>query len=552
MSRVDAFEAELGDAQDPDNPLGYWSMLEIDSAGELPHIACRRLAKLGFGQDMVPVEGGGRMLELESLHHLTRCLTRRNPTLMPGVMYGIGPTLLVAMAGNKVQQREIFAATNVCRPVALALASPTAGSDLLQGQLEARKTDRGWRLYGEKWPVGRNCDAARVITLAKTGAAGPAAFSLFLVGNPACGGEPQRLTTGMRGVDVGSITFDGTPASNRNLIGQLGHGFELTLKLQCLIKLMSSAADLGALDTALRLALDMARAGDRPMIRHEHVRCLLIELYLDLLALDALVGLGLRAVSLEPGQVSILSSVIKDAATRTSRVATERLWTMFGTGLAMAASPQHRLLLKLLSDLSVVRVMDTNEIANLRNVGTQLESVGRRLESVNAVDALKRCSRLAQLGAWLPAAQFESVTMVNSGGDLVISALSALPGDDPLHLQIVEWRDRFFECLASARQELGRDFSNSAWLLEAAKDYTRLTQAAASALVRQQLGETEVLGLAIKRLLDRRQVFRPETNSARQKAFQRLIDAHDSGSTFSVCPTKVGGHHPSFDKRACA
>lgn len=552
IDRWQQFEDRLGDQHDGRDPFSMAAMLEADRAGVFPGSACRLLAASGFGQEMVPAAHGGRLTDLESLHQLTRALTRRNAALMPAVMYGIGPALLGAMAASPAQQRDIFAATAACTPIALALAERGAGSDLANARATARETSAGWRISGEKWPIGRYRDAGRVVVLARTDDAGPASFSLFLVDNPAHGGPAERLPTGMRGTDVGSITFTDTIVAADGLVGQRGRGLELTFKLQGLIKLMSAAANLGALDTALRLAMDLACDPDRPLLGHEHVRCLLLDLYLDLLALDALTGVGLRAASLAPGQVSVLASSVKVAAIAASRRATQHLQTLFGTGMALAATLRHQFLAKVLQDMAVVQVMDTNEVANLRNLATQLDGMGRRLPATDPKIALAAVVELGRLGGALPAARLADISMLNAGGDLLMAALGALAESRPDVSVLVERRDAFFLALAEAKQALGRDFAGSAWLIEAARDYATLQQAAAAVLVRAALGPAALPDLALARLLHGKLPLASAFSDARAATWEQLMTHHAREQTFAICPVALGKRSPDYRERACA
>lgn len=473
------FEALMGDPRRCTGPFGFAQAVAADDAQDPLDEAAARLAEAGFARQIVPADwdAGGELTDFEELLALARRLTARNLSLMPRVMYSIGPICALALAGTAEQRRRVASWAVEGSDVAFALSEPASRSDLLSGRLVAEKDGDGWRLTGNKWLIGRAIGGRGVLALAKTGPGGPAAFSLILVDR--AGQEdrivagPRAALSGMRGIDVADLRLDGARAASSDLVGPEGMGIELTYRAQAPVKMLSVAATLGALETALRAAQDAAH--ERPGGAHAHQRRLLAEAFVDYLALDIGAVSAARVLSAAPRQFSVWASVVKQTAISLAGRVFDKAGMALGAASVLRQGHWAGIFQKMRRDAEIVRVIDINAVANLRHVATQLDGLAARRAQLGESGAAERLAGLVpalDLARPVGPMRLDRAQVVNMGGEHLSEALPAIRGalaaDDRLGGEV---RNMILEDVAAFEAALAGLTSDLAALRASASDY---------------------------------------------------------------------------------
>ncbi|AXG81639.1 acyl-CoA dehydrogenase family protein [Streptomyces paludis] len=393
-------EERLGDPADDANPYGFAAAVARDERDEFPEALHAELVAAGFHLNYLPKSWGGTLESFDRSLTLVRSAARRDVNVMPATMFSIIAATCLQLHGSAAQQRR--AAEILCAggAVAFALTEAGHGSELLAN--EVRLTDGV--LTGEKWMVGLGlrCDAVYVV--ARTGERGPGAFTAVLLetaGVPAGLLErvPAPRTDGMRGIDLATLRFHGTPVPSGALVGRAGEALEAAVKAQQAVRLMSMAGSLGVADSAVRIALDFAatrRTGRTTLAASPHPRRELAVGAAALLAADAVALSAARGVHVVPESFSVWALAAKHVVAEATDDLIRRCGTVLATrSVLRERAPGAGLFQKLRRDSAVIRVIDASTLANLRSYAGQLptltEGAGRpdpaALEAVFTLDA---------------------------------------------------------------------------------------------------------------------------------------------------------------------
>jgi alkylation response protein AidB-like acyl-CoA dehydrogenase len=532
LDEITAFEWALGPAHGPADALfSYASVRAADGAGQIDSAALSWLLNKGFVLSLLPAHWGGKRRDFAQVLGLARCLTRRQVALMPATMYGIGPLCALEIAGTTEQRAQAIADTLDGLPIVFALSETEAGSDLQAGDARCDADGEGWRLSGHKWMMGSTAEARHAAVLARSGDTGPAGLSLFWVpldreaGVTDLAADPML---GMRGIAFGGLAFDSLELAANAPIGKIGHGLELTLLCQQPVKLLSTAANLGASETALRCATTWALRprGARSRAEYAHVRHTLAGAFADLLLLETVCITGARALSLLPSQCSIWTSSAKYAALSLS----ERILADAGQVLASRAltldSPWCGAYERACRDNAMVHAIDTNPVINLRGVGTQLDALAQRIDAVPDVAVQAALDAIFDISAACSGPKLSELKVVNRGGDAAverlpqviasISTLTTLPtavreGLVAVLGDFLALRERLLRDRRHLRAALGANYADSAVLIEHGERYLRVHMAACAAQIwlatrraehDKSLSDGHWLLLALRRLRD--------------------------------------------------
>jgi alkylation response protein AidB-like acyl-CoA dehydrogenase len=533
-NEIATFERSLGPVFGPaDAPFSFAGIRAADAAGRIDPNALQALRDAGFVLSLLPPQWGGTRRDFAQVLNLARCLTRRQVALMPATMYGIGPLCALEIAGSTEQRAQAVVDTIDGLPIVFGLSEAEAGSELQAGEARCEIEGDGWRLSGRKWMMGSTADARHAAVLARSGDAGPVGLSLFWVALDRARGVadlPADAMVGMRGIAFGGLDFDRVALPATAPIGRVGHGLELTMLCQQPVKLLSTAANLGASETALRCATAWALQprGARARADYAHVRHTLAGAFADLMLMEAVCLSGARALSFFPGQCSVWTASAKYAALSLS----ERILADAGQVLAARAltvdAPWHGAYERARRDNAMVHAIDTNPVVNLRSVGTQLDALALRVDAVPTAAAQIALEAIFDLNAPCVDPQLRELKVVNRGGDAVVESLPALidaiaalatvpqPVRDGLVATLGDFlplRDGLLRDRGRLRQRLGAHYGESATLIEHGKRYLRVHMATCAAQTwlrtRRASGEIDAplddghwLLLALRRLRD--------------------------------------------------
>jgi alkylation response protein AidB-like acyl-CoA dehydrogenase len=434
---AEALERHLGDPADGTNLFSFERCVALDEREEYPQAIADALDEWGFHLFYVPRELGGKIATYDEVLAMFRAIARRDLTVAIGHAKTYLGAVAVWVAGSEPQRRAVAEAIQGHEAVALALTERAHGTDLLASDVRAEKVDGGYRLTGEKWLINNATRSTTLTVFARTDPrGGPRGFSLFLVRKPRLDPStfthlPKIKTHGIRGADISGITFDECMVGEDDVIGSVGGGLEITMKLLQLTRTICAALSLGAADTALRLTLDFTLT--RTLYRESvfaipNVRSTLVDALLDLLVCDATSIATTRAIHVAPEEMSVRSAILKYFVPTTSEEIVRRLSVVLGARHYLRQDFAHGVFQKLLRDNQLVSLFDGSSVVNLSALGFQLRQLAARRAKDGEAVMPAREERLADiftLDRPLPPLDPKRLDLLSQGRD---DTVQGLPG----------------------------------------------------------------------------------------------------------------------------
>src|SRR3569623_1340516 len=368
-------ERFLGDPATPANVMSFHNVMQWDEQEAFPQAAVDELYRFGMNHHYVPVEYGGRFASYVEFQSLARVAARRDLTTAITFSTQIWSKLI--WGGGTEQQNRHFAKLLRWTKEAptLAYSEEQHGADLIANDLRAVKTEGGWRLTGEKWPITRATRSGVMAVLA-------------------------------------------TP-------GEVGEGRELALRAFQVTRSLCAGLSLGAVDTALRTTLSFAMnrrlyggtVFDIPMARQ-----VLTDAFVDILICDCMATAAARGLHVATEQFSVWSAVVKYFVPTTLERTTQQLSVVLGARHFLRERHQHGIFQKMLRDGGVVSLFDGSTQVCLHALGLQLRHLvkaRRREDGVND-DRAVRLATVFDLDETLPPFDGRRRDLFSRGRDDVI------------------------------------------------------------------------------------------------------------------------------------
>jgi alkylation response protein AidB-like acyl-CoA dehydrogenase len=257
-----------------------------------------QLAELGFFGMLIPEEHGGLDFDVGTYLVALEALAWGEPSvaLTLSIHSAFAASLLVRHGTDEQRERWLPALAAGERIGCFALSEEGAGSDAAAVATVAQRSGDGWVLNGEKkWvtngriatgPAGAATGAVPAglaVVIARTGEAGSAGLSAFLVPTDAEGWTvvSREQTMGLRPVEVVTVRLDGVQVDGDGLLGGEGQGFRLAMEGLDLGRLGVAAQAVGigqaALDHALRYGGEREQFG-RPIREFEAIQFMLADM----------------------------------------------------------------------------------------------------------------------------------------------------------------------------------------------------------------------------------------------------------------------------------
>jgi alkylation response protein AidB-like acyl-CoA dehydrogenase len=432
---AESLEEYLGDPLNPENIFSFKNSMELDEAEKYPEESCRLLHQWGVSLYYVPVEYGGRLKSFEEMFFITRVLSRRDLTaaIAMGQVY-LG-AIDVWIDGSTVQRRIVADLIRSGKQLSFALTEKAHGSDVLASDCQAVKVENGYLLSGEKWLINNGTRAAALTVFARTSPRqSQGEFSVFLVRktilDDSSYSHMRKIRThGIRGADISGIRFHEALMPGDALIGSKGGGLETALKGLMITRTLCAGFSLGALDTALRLTIRFSLerklyggvAYDIP-----HVRSVLINSFLDLLACECLAMSVTRGIHSATGQLSVWAAVVKYFVPTIAEEAIRNLAVILGARYYLREEFAWGIFQKVLRDSAVVSLFDGNTVINLNVISGQLRSLanfGTEARLDNRAETENSLKSVFSLEEPLPSFDPGKLRLSNQGRNDVIQGL---------------------------------------------------------------------------------------------------------------------------------
>ena len=343
--------------------------VEWDQARHFPIDVLREAAALGLAAIYVGEEAGGCGLSRRGAITIFEALAEGCPTVAAYLsIHNMCAWMVDAFGSPSQRERYLPALCAMDLLASYCLSEPGCGSDAAALTTRARRDGDAYVLDGQKQFIsGAGNPHAFYIVMARTGAAGPAGISAFLVesGTPglSCGANERKM--GWNAQPTRAVILEGcrVPAANR--LGAEGEGFRIAMRGLDGGRLNIAACSLGGAQAALDKALAYMRerrAFGRRLDEFQALQFKLADMATELEAARAL--LERAATALDTGAPN---------ATRFCAMA-KRFATDVGFEVANAALQLHggygyladHGIEKIVRDLRVHQILEgTNEIMRL-------------------------------------------------------------------------------------------------------------------------------------------------------------------------------------------
>ena len=582
---AEALEKDLGDPLNPDNPLSYKRVIEIDESEEFPHEEIRWLYDWKLQHYYIPTDCGGEFTSFEEFVAFVRVLSRRDQTI--GIAFTtLFWSFLNWMAGTPEQKQKLARfIMDDYGAMCLGYSEKEHGSDLINGDLTATKVEGGYILNGEKWPINRATISGISFILAKTDAnGGPKCLTLFMVDKRQLDPEkyynlPKIYTHGVRASDMSGIGFKDCFVPDSMRLREEGDGLELALKGFQITRMLCAAFSHGAADTALRTTLGFAvnrviynkNVMDLPQPRRT-----LVDAFLDILICDCETIPAARGFHIIPEQFSVWASVVKYFVTVRLEEMVNSVYVVLGSRFYMREEHEFGIFQKLLRDNSIISMFDGSSIVNLHALILQLRPLTKYRAKRNSrtMSALKtRLETIFSLEKSVPPFEPNNLELFGRGMDdslqgleIALDMLEGLKNSDEVDPEILEnllmlgnlvleELNAHDEQISQSKFEYGHDQSPE--LFEIAKKYCTLH--AASACLHTWLYNRSILGeffargewlvLSLHRLL---RTLRPLPYTLSEvyveNVAQELLKLYRENQHFSIVPFQLAPSQTTEEK----
>ncbi len=582
---AEALEKDLGDPLNPDNPLSYKRVIEIDESEEFPHEEIRWLYDWKLQHYYIPTDCGGEFTSFEEFVAFVRVLSRRDQTI--GIAFTtLFWSFLNWMAGTPEQKQKLARfIMDDYGAMCLGYSEKEHGSDLINGDLTATKVEGGYILNGEKWPINRATISGISFILAKTDAnGGPKCLTLFMVDKRQLDPEkyynlPKIYTHGVRASDMSGIGFKDCFVPDSMRLREEGDGLELALKGFQITRMLCAAFSHGAADTALRTTLGFAvnrviynkNVMDLPQPRRT-----LVDAFLDILICDCETIPAARGFHIIPEQFSVWASVVKYFVTVRLEEMVNSVYVVLGSRFYMREEHEFGIFQKLLRDNSIISMFDGSSIVNLHALILQLRPLTKYRAKRNSrtMSALKtRLEAIFSLEKSVPPFEPNNLELFGRGMDdslqgleIALDILEGLKNSDEVDPEILEnllmlgnlvleELNAHDEKISQSKFEYGHDQSPE--LFEIAKKYCTLH--AASACLHTWLYNRSILGeffargewlvLSLHRLL---RTLRPLPYTLSdvyvENVAQELLKLYQENQHFSIVPFQLAHSQTTEEK----
>ncbi|MBC1189747.1 MAG: acyl-CoA dehydrogenase [Microcystis sp. M_OC_Ca_00000000_S217Cul] len=582
---AEALEKDLGDPLNPDNPLSYKRVIEIDESEEFPHEEIRWLYDWKLQHYYIPTDCGGEFTSFEEFVAFVRVLSRRDQTI--GIAFTtLFWSFLNWMAGTPEQKQKLARfIMDDYGAMCLGYSEKEHGSDLINGDLTATKVEGGYILNGEKWPINRATISGISFILAKTDAnGGPKCLTLFMVDKRQLDPEkyynlPKIYTHGVRASDMSGIGFKDCFVPDSMRLREEGDGLELALKGFQITRMLCAAFSHGAADTALRTTLSFAVNRviyNKTVMDLPQPRRTLVDAFLDILICDCETIPAARGFHIIPEQFSVWASVVKYFVTVRLEEMVNSVYVVLGSRFYMREEHEFGIFQKLLRDNSIISMFDGSSIVNLHALILQLRPLTkyRAKRNSHTMSALKtRLEAIFSLEKSVPPFEPNNLELFGRGMDdslqgleIALDMLEGLKNSDEVDPEVLEnllmlgnlvleELNAHDEQISQSKFEYGHDQSPE--LFEIAKKYCTLH--AASACLHTWLYNRSILGeffargewlvLSLHRLL---RTLRPLPYTLSEvyveNVAQELLKLYRENQHFSIVPFQLAHSQTTEEK----
>ncbi|KAN0050161.1 hypothetical protein ACTA71_003264 [Dictyostelium dimigraforme] len=229
---------------------------DVDKNNLFPHEMWKKMGDLGLLGITAPSKYGG--LDLGYTAHCIAMEELSRASASVALSYGAHSNLCINQITRNANeaQKEKYLPKLISGDFvgALAMSEPNAGSDVVSMKTNAKKTDGGWFLNGNKMWITNGPDANVLVVYAKTDInAGSKGITAFLIEKEMKGfSTGQKLDKlGMRGSNTCELIFEDCFVPDENVLGVVGGGVKVLMSGLDYERLVLSAGPLGIMQACM-------------------------------------------------------------------------------------------------------------------------------------------------------------------------------------------------------------------------------------------------------------------------------------------------------------
>ncbi len=344
--------------------------MELEEADAVPPDIVAKLRELGYFGIKTPEKYGGLGLGLVGYCVVQREFGRTHPAinLIISGNNSIGAMGILNDGTEEQKQKYLPRLAKGELIAALALTEPDAGSDAAAISTHAEKKGDRWIINGMKHFITRGniADIYTVMAVTDKEKRARGGITAFIVEKDAPGLVVGNLQRSMGSDTVGQaeIFFEDCEIPEENVIGEVGRGFRVVMKVLEDGRIGQGARALGAAERLLELSTDWAKQRmqfGKPISERQAIQWMLVDMARDIYATECMV---FDAATLKDAgeRIPRKASIVKLFASEMAfRAADSALQIHGGTGY-MKESPVEFFF----RELRLLRIIEgTNEIQRL-------------------------------------------------------------------------------------------------------------------------------------------------------------------------------------------
>lgn len=453
---AEELETFLGSPFVAENVLSFQNAARLDEEEIFPEECIKVLHDWGFNTYYIPDFLGGKLRSFEELLQLTRVVSRRDLSVAITDAHTLLGSIPVWIGGTEAQKTAQANAILESKSACLAVTERAHGSDLNASTFMAQKSEDGYTVTGEKWPINKATLTDKLCVLARTNEQkGARSLSILLIDKSKTNKDsyehlPKIKTLGIRSCDISGIVFNKAKIGVDALIGKEGDGLELTLKGFQITRSLCAGLSLGAVDTALRTTLRLALERNlygATVVDIPHARTTLASTFIDILMCECIAIASARGLHVATKQFSIWSAVVKNYVPIKSEKIFQNLAVILGSRYYFRDNHDSGVFQKMQRDNAIISLFDGSTLINLSALSLQLRFLVTKRRSEKNTDKLyDRLATIFTLSKELPEFNYAKLDLFSKGNNWMLQGLELLLSKlEEMPLDSLETTDAVFE-----------------------------------------------------------------------------------------------------------
>lgn len=232
---------------------------EIERTNEVPADLLAQAAELGLFGFSIPEAYGG-LGESELMSSVALEMLSRGPGGVTFFIAPSAPAAAIRLGGNDAQRERFLPDLAAGKTfAAFCLSEAGAGSDAAGISTRAERKDGRWIINGSKLWISRAAKSDLFLVSAVTDPAKRAkgGITIFVMKKrPGISVGPADWQMGLRGSGSAEVSFQDVEASDEDVLGEVGGGFEVLKFILGRARLWAAARAVGVISRALEVSLE--------------------------------------------------------------------------------------------------------------------------------------------------------------------------------------------------------------------------------------------------------------------------------------------------------